>query len=79
MREIWKHSKESEGYSKAEGVLSRNEIYSFASQYLPWDATGFARAVEQAALIRAYTLLPELRQAEKAKHHRRYYYRDGVN
>lgn len=73
VREMWKHSKESNGYGKAEGALSRYEIDAFAKQYLPGDATGFARAVERAALIKAYTLLPELRQAEEAKHHRRYF------
>lgn len=80
VRAQWKHSKESEGYGERVGALSAHEIEAFAEKYLPGargDAIGFARAVERAALIKAYTLLPELRQAEEARRHRRYF-RNGV-
>lgn len=65
------------GDGKNEGALTIHEIDGFAKQ-AGGDAVAFARAIERAALIKAYTLLPELRDAEEAKHHRRYY-RDGVN
>lgn len=80
VRAQWKYSKESEGYAEHVGPLTIHEIGAFAAKYLPGtdgDTLGFARAVERAALIRAYTLLPELRQTEEAKRHRRYF-RDGV-
>lgn len=80
VRQMWKYGQESEGYSRSEGALSVHEIGAFAKEYLPGsdgNAVGFARAVERAALIKAYTLLPEIRQAEDAKRHRRYF-RDGV-
>lgn len=81
VREQWKHSKASDGYGQTQGALSVHEIDALAKQHLQGDsgsAIGFARAIERAALIRAYTLLPELRQAEEAKHHRRYF-GNGVN
>ncbi|WP_371767527.1 hypothetical protein [Massilia sp.] len=80
VREQWKYSKHSEGFGERFGPLTDHEIGAFADRYLAGangDVIGFARAVERAALVRAYTLLPELRQAEEAKHHRRYF-RDGV-
>lgn len=80
VRALWKYSQESEGYGKSEGALTLHEIGALAVKYLPavaGAAIDFARAVERAALIKAYTLLPELRQAEDAKHHRRFF-RDGV-
>jgi hypothetical protein len=77
VRAMWKHSKGSDGYGRQFGPLTIHEINAFAKEAGD-DVIGFARAVERAALIKAYTLLPELRQAEEAKHHRRFY-RDGVN
>jgi hypothetical protein len=77
VRAMWKHSKGSDGYGKQFGPLTVHEINAFAKK-AGGDVIGFARAIERAALIKAYTLLPELRQAEEAKHHRRFY-RDGVN
>ncbi|WP_198116900.1 hypothetical protein [Massilia rhizosphaerae] len=80
VRAQWKYSKGSEGYGERIGALTPNEISAFAEKHMPdaiGDVTGFARAIERAALIKAYTLLPELRQAEGAKHNRRYF-RNGV-
>lgn len=80
VRRLWKYGRESDGYGKREGALSAHEIDALAEQHLPGadgDVAGFARAVERSALIKAYTLLPELRQDEKGKGHRRYF-RDGL-
>jgi len=80
VRMLWKYGQESEGYARSEGALTAYEITAFAEKFslgAANDVIGFARAIERAALIKAYTLLPELRQAEDAKHHRRYF-RDGV-
>jgi hypothetical protein len=76
VNQLWKYSKGSEGYMKSEGALSVHEIEALAKK-TDGDLMAFARAVERAALIKAYTLLPEIRQAEKAKHHRRHF-RDGL-
>jgi hypothetical protein len=77
VREMWKNSKMSEGYATPAGPLSIHEINAFAEKAGD-DMVGFARSIERAALIKAYTLLPELRQAAEAKHHRRYF-GNGVN
>jgi hypothetical protein len=80
VRGLWKYGQQSEGYGQSKGALTIHEIVAFAKEYLPEagdNAVGFARAIERAALIKAYTLLPEIRQAEDAKHHRRYF-RDGL-
>lgn len=81
VRDQWKYSKATEGYGQRTGPLTAHEIGAFADKHRVEggiDLAGFARAVERAALIKAYTLLPELRQAEHAKHHRRYF-RDGLD
>lgn len=80
VRDLWKHSKPTVGYGKQTGPLTAHEIGAFAKKHAQageLDLVGFARAIERAALIKAYTLLPELRQAEEAKHYRRYF-RNGV-
>lgn len=65
MRQQWKHARTSGGYQDNVGALTSHEIDSFSAKYListgADDARAFARAVERAALIKAITLLPELR------------------
>jgi hypothetical protein len=77
VRGLWKYSRGSEEYGSSAGPLTAHEIDAFAKKS-GGDVMALARAVERAALIKAYTLLPEIRQAEAAKRHRRYF-RDGLS
>lgn len=62
----WRHAQGSKGYRDSVGALTSHEIDAFAAKYLvstsSEDARSFGRAVERAALIKAMTLLPELRE-----------------
>jgi hypothetical protein len=80
VREHWKHCKGAEGYREHVGPVTAHEIGAIAKKCglnASDNVIDFARAVERAALIKAYTLLPELRQAAEGQHYRRYF-RDGL-
>jgi hypothetical protein len=80
-RELWQHARVGQGYRDNVGPLTTHEIGGFAEKYLhgdDGDAVAFARAVERAALIKAFTLLPELRQAQAQKSYSKAY-SNGMN
>ncbi|MDN4052872.1 hypothetical protein QPK32_07270 [Massilia sp. YIM B02763] len=64
----WRYAQTSAGYRDDVGALTRHEIEAFARDS-GGDAYAFARAVERAALIKAMTLLPELRQSVDYQKH----------
>jgi hypothetical protein len=80
-RALWQHSRASSGYQDNVGPLSTHEIDAFTEKYFHGDGGGltvFARAVERAALIKAFTLLPELRQAQAQQSYSKAY-SNGMN